>query len=94
MRAEDANPQNFNVIEIIYDNGDFAIAYGNYKEYAPPCLAMRWNGEGDDAGYPKTFGHPMWLIFDNRLKIPFLKSLLGDTYAKNDKILDIILGKL
>jgi hypothetical protein len=22
-------------------------------------LAMRWNGQGDDAGYPKTFGNPV-----------------------------------
>jgi len=53
------------------------------------------NGEDDaDAGYPKTFGNPMWMIVHNDLKIPFLKSIFGNEFSKNDKILKIFTGEI
>lgn len=89
MKPENVNPKNFNVIEIIYNNNDFSIAYGNF-ENGDNCIAMRWNGKDEDKGYPKTFGNPMWFIIENKLKTPFLKSLLGEKYAENLKILEIL----
>lgn len=97
MRPENVKPSDFKVKEIIYNNGNFAIAYGNFRQDAIPCLAVRWNldeNNPNDLGYPNNGKEPKWLVIDNDLKIPFLKSILGNPNAKNDKVLDIILGKL
>lgn len=94
MNPEKVNPRNFQVNEIIYDNDEFSIAYGKF-ENGENCIAMRWNGIGDDdKGYPKTFGNPMWFIIDNRLKQTFIKSLFGEKFAKNDKILEVLKNEI
>lgn len=89
MKPENVNPRNFKVLEIVYDNGEFSIAYGKFEE-GENCIAMRWNGDGDDAGYPKTFGNPMWFIVSNGLKLPILKSLLNENGSKNENILEVM----
>jgi hypothetical protein len=79
MKPENVNPKNFELIELIYDNDEFAIAYGIF-ENGEKCLGMRWNGDlnnNDDKGYPKVFKNPMWFIIHNDLKKEILKSILG-----------------
>ena len=90
MKPENVNPRNFNVKSIIYNNDEFSIAYGKFEK-GDNCIAMRWNGEdNNDAGYPKTFGNPMWFIIDNRLKTLLLKSLIGEKYSNNLEIIEIL----
>ena len=86
MNPENSNPQNFSVISILYNNDEFSVAYGTW-ENGNKCIAMRWNGEEDEAGYPKVFGHPMWFLIDNELKLPILKSLLHLPNSNNELIL-------
>lgn len=93
MKPENVNPRNFDVIEILYDNGEFSIAYGVFEK-KDKCIAMRWNGDGEDAGYPKLFKHPVWFIVDNRLKIIMMKSLLAEPHANNIKILKVLEGEI
>ena len=65
MKPELVKPGNFELVEIVYNNGEFSIAYGRFYG-GEMCIAVRWNGEDDaDAGYPKTFGNPMWMIVHN-----------------------------
>lgn len=90
MRPENVNPGNFQVIDVVYDNQEFSIAFGLW-ENRDRVLAMRWNGENDnEAGYPKTFGHPMWFIISDELRIPILSSLIGLSSSDNDKLLKVI----
>ena len=93
MKPENVNPKNFQLIEIVYNNNDFSIAYGKFED-GINCIAMRWNGDENDAGYPKTFGNPMWFIIDNRLKQLFLKSLIGEKFANNAKILEVLKNEI
>ncbi len=76
MNPENVNPGNFAVDAILYNNEDFSIAYGTWRD-GNKYLAMRWNGEENDPGYPKVFAHPMWFIIENELRLPFLRSLIG-----------------
>jgi len=57
--AQSVKPKNFNVDRIIYDDGDFAVAWGTWQD-GSPRLGMHWNGEAGDPGYPKLFGNPVW----------------------------------
>lgn len=77
ISPENVNPGNFKVIKIIFDNGDFSIAYGIW-ENKHKAIAMRWNGEADakDVGYPKAFGNPMWFIVHDDLKNAILKAII------------------
>jgi len=88
---EDVNPRNFTVKSIIYNDGDFSIAWGEWED-GEMHLAMRWNGDSnDDAGYPKTFGHPVWFLIPENLTIDITRSLVGNKAANAaavEKILD------
>ncbi|WP_016775644.1 hypothetical protein [Anaerophaga thermohalophila] len=75
MKPENVNPSNFKVESVLFDNGDFSIAYGKW-ENDKNRIAMRWNGNEDDPGYPKLFKNPVWFLIDDALKVPFIKSLI------------------
>ena len=60
MQPENVNPGNFHVENIVYNHDGFSIAIGIWQDDGTRRFAMRWNGDGDDAGYPKAFGNPMW----------------------------------
>ena len=95
MKPEEVNTSNFELREVLYNNGEFSIAYGKYDGGKEPVIAMRWNGKGAGVGYQKSAsGEPRWMVVHDELKIPFLKSILGNEKAKSDKVLDIILRKI
>lgn len=92
MKPENVNPKNFELIELIFDNDEFSIAYGIF-ENGGKCLGMRWNGDitnNDDKGYPKVFKNPMWFIIHNDLKKTFIKSILGLKNSKKTELNKII----
>jgi len=89
MKPEKVNPSNFKVVNVIFDNDHFSIAYGVW-ENGNKTLAMRWNGEGDKPGYPKTFGYPVWFIVDEELHIPIVQCLVSVKNAKKDQLLEVI----
>lgn len=65
MKPEDVKPEKFKDFTIIYQNDDFAVAYGYWNHEAKPRLAMRWNGYGDSKGYPSQGGNPLWFQLPN-----------------------------
>jgi hypothetical protein len=90
MNPENVNPNNFKLENILFNNTNFSIAYGKW-ENRNKVIAMRWNGnKEDDKGFPKTFGHPMWFIIDDDIKLSILKSLVGLKNSDDDKIQNAI----
>ena len=60
MQPENVKPNKFHVHTVIYNNGEFSVAYGKW-ENSEVRLAMRWNGQSDDEiGYPSQGGNPLW----------------------------------
>ena len=94
MKPEEVTYDKFKCDVILYNNGEFSIAYGKYDGGKEPVIAMRWNGKGAGVGYPRKDKEPRWMVVHDELKIPFLKSILGNVKAKSDKVLDIILRKI
>ncbi len=90
MKPSEVNPRNFQVQYILFETPDFSIAYGNWNQQEN-CLAMRWNGDENEAGYPKTFGHPVWFIIPKDMTFVLAKSLLE--FEVTDKPLVINLLK-
>ena len=86
---KDVNPNNYKVKSILYDDNSFSIAIGTWKTQQN-ILAMRWNGDDKDMGYPKTFGHPMWFIVTDKLKQPIIQMLMQEDSALVDKLLNSI----
>lgn len=66
----------FKVIEIVYNNGCFAVAKGHWEgDKSKYTLACRWH-EKDGIGYPQTFGKPQWMLLPGEgLKMDVLDSL-------------------
>jgi hypothetical protein len=60
MNPQNANPKNFLVEKIIYNQDGFSIAIGVWQDDQTRRFAMRWNGDGDNIGYPSYAGNPMW----------------------------------
>jgi hypothetical protein len=87
-RPEDVRPAKFPDPDVVFDNGEFAIADGHW-EGTNPCLAVRWNGAGTDPGYPKLFGNPTWLVMPEPLSVPILSGLLAGAPpgARSDAVL-------
>jgi hypothetical protein len=79
MNPEKVNPHNFRQKKILFNDNEFSIAIGDWiSENQTPqeCLGMRWNGDLENsAGYPKTFGHPVWFIIPQNLTACFTKAL-------------------
>ena len=78
----EVNPRNFEVKEIIYNLNGFSVAWGIWED-GTYRLAMRWDGEGQDKGYPKTFGKPVWFMLPTELSLPMLKAL--DAYKPSHR---------
>lgn len=80
----------FPVKHILYDDGDFAIAWGKYDK-GRKCLGMRWNRGGkSNLGYPKLFQHPVWFVLPNELSVSFIKALLGVDFVNNKRLLQVL----
>ena len=64
MQPEKVKPGKFHKHTIIYNNGDFSVAYGLWDN-TDNRLAMRWNGDEDEIGYPNQGGNPLWFQLPN-----------------------------
>ncbi len=66
MKPENVKPAKFHKHTIIYDNGEFSVAYGIWEDDGSKRLAMRWNGDTEqEIGYPNQGGNPLWFQLPN-----------------------------
>lgn len=86
---EDVNPRNYQVRQVIYNDGEFSIAWGEWED-GTMRVAMRWNGEGDNAGYPKTFGNPVWFQLPEDLSVSVLRGILGHNSSRTESIIEVL----
>ena len=63
----------FKVHEIIYNNGQFALARGYWETDTRLSLACRWHDDG--MGYPQTFGKPQWMMFPRDVTVEMSNAL-------------------
>jgi len=87
-KPNEVNPSNYEVKNILFDNGEFSIVIGTWEKTEKNVLAMRWNGDNEDKGYPKTFGHPVWFIIHDELKQPIIASLMNNDSQLVSKLLE------
>jgi hypothetical protein len=94
-RPSDFEHKKFPVEEILYEDEEFSVAYGQWEgEVDPgPRIGMRWNGQGDDAGYPKLFQHPVWFMLPEHLTVSTLRGLQDQEHA-NRQAIERLLGRL
>ncbi len=89
MKPKNVNPDNFNVRHIVYNDDDFAIAYGEWDD-GKMVLGMRWNGKEGKNGYPNDrHGKPIWFRVSTELTDIFLQSLLSSPYSNKKNIIKI-----
>ena len=68
-RPEEVNRHNFRVDNIIYDDGEFSIVWGQWED-STMHLAMRWNSEGNNLGFPSQGQFPTWFLLPQNLTMP------------------------
>ena len=92
MEPEKVIHKKFKRKETLYNGNGFSVAYGIWEGNSH-VIAMRWNGEGEEVGYPNHAGNPVWFIIPDDLMIPILKSLLEKEESNEEQILDILKTK-
>ena len=95
MKPEEVTYNKFKCDVILYDNGEFSIAYGKYDGGDKPVIVMRWNGKNEKSlGFPYMGdyekGTPVWFVIPDMLKTTILRSIIGLPNAKSEEILRIL----
>ncbi len=89
---EFAKSWNFTVDKIVFNNGNFAVAWG-WDVDDQKHLAMRWNGDDDNVGsYPVTSNkkYPLWFFLPQELTLPIARGLLGNHYSDGFALAEVI----
>lgn len=61
----------FKVIEALYDDGEFIIANGEWKNINGvwvDAMSCRWYEEGK-LGFPHAYSHPAWMLLADQIKM-------------------------
>ncbi len=66
----------FPVDRVLFDDGDFSIAWGTYNN-DQKRLGVRWNKEPKEPGYPKQGKYGTWFLISQDLAYGFVNALLG-----------------
>lgn len=74
MDPTEVTPSNFKLDEVVYNLNGFSVVWGIWED-GSRRLAMRWNGEGKDKGFPKSSSHPVWLVLPSEFSLPILQAL-------------------
>ena len=73
--ANDVNPKAWSNKNILFDNGEYSVISGDYRDEGH-CLGIRWNGEpGLSKGYPVQGKYPLWFVLPESIKTSTLYSL-------------------
>lgn len=92
IAANQVKHSKFPVQHILYEDAEFAIAWGPY-DGGPERLGMRWSGDpknADDVGYPKLFKNPVWFMLPEALSVSIAKGLVGAPDADQIAVLQVL----
>jgi len=76
--AEDVRPQKWQNSSVLFDNGWYSVISGIYDGGDHAVLGERWNGGGDELGFPNQSGYPTWHVVPDFLAIALLEGLLDE----------------
>lgn len=80
MKPEDANTRNCKVVRVVYNDGDFSIAYLYLVDKKENTLGVRWNYNyttDNPVGSPNQGNTAKWLYYTDKLLIPTLNAIAG-----------------
>lgn len=80
MKPIEANTKNCKVVKVVFDNGDFSIAYLYLINENKNVLGCRWNYSyttDNELGSPVRGQYPTWFYLSEDLYIPILNSLIN-----------------
>jgi hypothetical protein len=60
---------------ILFDDGWYSAIWGNYENSPKRRLGVRWNGQGNEPGFPSLFKHSIWFVEREFLEKPILLEL-------------------
>lgn len=85
-QATSVCPGKWTNLRVLFDDGTYSVVAGDYE--GDPCLGERWNGRGEDVGFPSMAGHPLWHVVPSFLQNAILHGLL-DVLAFNAEAGDV-----
>jgi len=97
-QAVEVTPAKWSDPRVLFDNGRYSVVSGIYEDKDRRDLGERWNGKGDELGFPNSAGYPVWHVVPKFLAIPVLHGLLDELARKpsdrNDEYVGAILCEL
>ena len=86
----------FPVHKVLYNDGEFSIAWGTWRQSGKNGLGMRWDNLPTEFGYPTGFDKcrsvklPRWLVIPEDLSLPIVSGLLGRAHADKGALLQVL----
>src|SRR5438132_862890 len=74
--GRDVTPQKWKELRVLFDESGYSVVAGQYE--GRPALGERWNGDGDELGFPNASGNPIWHVVPEFLRIPVLSGVLHE----------------
>ena len=93
MKASEVHQVKFPVDHILYDDGEFSVAWGSYEGEKTKRLGMRWTGDSanpDDVGYPKQGRNSVWFMLAEELTVGVATALVGTSSADQKNVLRVL----
>jgi hypothetical protein len=91
MKPTDVNDSMFPVHKVLYNDGEFSIAWGTWRQSGKNGLGMRWDFQPKEPGFPTGYNNcPRWLVIPEDLSLPIVTALLGRTPADNNTLLQVL----
>jgi hypothetical protein len=82
-RGNEVRPGKWSSVIDLFDDGNYSAIWGRYDGVPTRRLGVRWNGKGDDVGYPSQGGNSLWYAEPNFLVLPVLFKLLEHTLSSD-----------
>ena len=95
MSPNEVKPAKFPAPLVIYNDPEeeFSIAWGPYKG-GSKRLAIRWNGDGDETGYPNRGKYPCWFMIPDNLILLVIKGLRDPANADPKAVIQPALSEV
>jgi hypothetical protein len=61
-KGKSVRPNKWNNVIDLYDDDDSSAIWGKYGNSTNNCLGVRWNGKGEEHGYPNQGKNPLWYV--------------------------------
>ena len=97
MKGSSVRPKKWTNVIDLYDDGEVSFIAGNYDGAKKISVAMRWNKDPSEPGFPKQGKYPTWFVLPDwvaKIILPLFKNSPNSMPHEFDKTIQKITEQL